>query len=55
LLLVGVIGVVVEVIRQVNVEDVLLPVRLPGAEFDEELWRIVVTATVKLLILAMNH
>jgi hypothetical protein len=55
LLLVGVIGIIVEVIRQVNVEDVLLPVRLPSAEFDEELWRVVVTATVELKISARNH
>jgi hypothetical protein len=55
LLLVSVIRVVVEVIRQVNVEDVLLPVRLPGTKFDEELWRVIMTATVELRISPRNY
>ena len=55
MLLVCVIRIVVEVVRQVDVEDVLLPVRLPCAKFDEELWRVVVTATIELVKSATNH
>ena len=55
MLLVCVIGVIVEIVRQVDVEDVLLPVRLPSAKFDEELWWIVVTATVELARSATKH
>ena len=31
-----------------DVEDVLLPVRLPSAKFDEKLWRVVMTTAVEL-------
>ena len=48
LFLVSVVGVVVKVVGEMEVEDVLLPVRLPGTELDDELWRIIMTAAVEL-------
>jgi hypothetical protein len=48
LLLVSVVGVVVEVIGKMEVEHVLLPVRLPSAELDDELWWVVMATTVEL-------
>ena len=48
LLLVSVVGVVVEVVGKMKVEHVLLPVRLPGAELDDELWWIVMATAVEL-------
>jgi hypothetical protein len=48
LFLVSVVGVVVEVVGEVEVEDVFFPVGLPGAELDDELGRVVVAAAVEL-------
>jgi hypothetical protein len=33
-----------------EVEDVLLPVRLPGTELDDELWWVVMAAAVELAV-----
>ena len=53
LLLVSVVGVVVEVVGEMEVEHVLLPVRLPRAELNNELWRVVVATTIELAMSVM--
>jgi hypothetical protein len=55
LLLVGIIRIVVKVVGQMDVKDVLLPVRLPGAKLDDEFWRIIVATTIKLTTSATNR